>query len=151
MSKRSYTACYIHLIWGTKDKFPLLVSEEVQRKVTHYFQKYLNDLSIKILALYTNPEHVHFLIELPVDRTIKDIVKLLKGSSSHWINQNDIIKMKFSWAVGYAAFTVSKSNVYKVKKYIQNQKEHHKKRTFTEEYQSFIDNYTTETDKSVFL
>ena len=94
--------------------------------------------------MYTNPDHVHLLIELPVDRTIQDIIKLLKGSSSHWINQNDIIRHKFSWAIGYAALTVSKTNVEKVKKYIQRQKEHHKKVSFNEEYMKFL-----QTDKSV--
>jgi REP element-mobilizing transposase RayT len=149
MSIRSHTSCYIHLIWGTKDRAPLLNTNEVQNKINHFFQNYLKELKIKVLALYTNPDHAHFLIELPIDRTIQDIVKHLKGSSSHWINLNDIIKLKFSWAVGYAAFTVSKSNVEKVKKYIQNQKEHHKKLTFSEEYEKFIKSYNTETDKSV--
>lgn len=141
MSKRSHTACYIHLIWGVKDRAPLLNSDEVQNKVNHYFQEYLKELEIKIMAMHTNPDHVHFLIELPLDRTIQDVVKLLKGSSSHWINHNDIIRHKFSWAAGYAAFTVSKSNVDKVKKYIQNQKEHHAKLTFAEEYEKYkLDN-----------
>jgi len=144
MSKRSYTSCYIHLIWGTKNRSPLLGSGEVQSKINHYFQKYFEKLKIKVLALYTNPEHVHFLIELPVDRTIQDIVKLLKGSSSHWINHNDIIRHKFSWGIGYAVFTVSGKNVEKVKKYIQRQKEHHQKVTFNDEYMRFL-----QTDKSV--
>ncbi|MGD9487191.1 MAG: IS200/IS605 family transposase [Calditrichaceae bacterium] len=140
MSKRTHTACYIHLIWGVKDRAPLLSSNEVQKKVNHYFQNYLNELEINLIGLHTNSDHVHLLIELPLNRTIQDIVKLLKGSSSHWINQNDIIKMKFAWAVGYAAFTVSKSNVSKVKRYILNQKEHHREATFTQEYEKFIAN-----------
>jgi len=144
MSKRSYSSCYIHLIWGTKERSPLLGSREVQIKINHYFQKYLAELKIRVLALYTNPDHVHLLIDLPVDRTIRDIVKLLKGSSSHWINQNDIIRHKFSWSTGYAAFTVSKTNVEKIKLYIQHQKEHHQKATFREEYIRFL-----QTDKSV--
>ena len=110
MSKRSHTACYVHLIWGTRDRKPFLSTEETQKKVNQFFYTYLNELNIRVLALHAQPDHTHFLIELPVERTIKDIVKLLKGSSSHWINQNDITRSKFSWAVGYTAFTVSKSN-----------------------------------------
>ena len=144
MSKRSYSSCYIHLIWGTKDRSPLLGSREVQIRINHYFQKYLSELRIKVLALYANPDHVHILIELPVDRTIQDITKLLKGSSSHWINQNDIIRQKFAWAIGYAAFTVSKIKVEKVKQYIQHQEEHHRKVSFREEYIKFL-----QTDESV--
>ena len=140
MSKRSYTSCYIHLIWGTKNRSPLLDPREVQIRINQYFQKYLAELRIKLLALYTNPDHVHFLIELPVDRTIQDIVKLLKGSSSHWINHNDIIRHKFSWGIGYGALTVSKTNVEKVKKYIQRQKEYHQKVTFNDEYNKVFAN-----------
>lgn len=141
MSKRSHSACYIHLIWGVKDRTPLLSSDEVRKKINHYFHNYLRELEIRVLALYTNPDHVHILIELPLNRTIQDIVKLIKGSSSHWIYQNDIISKKFSWAVGYAVFTVSKSHIYKVVKYISKQKEHHKKLTFIDEYSKFIDLY----------
>jgi putative transposase len=141
MSKRSHTSCFIHLIWGVKDRMPLLNTDEVRIKVNKYFQDYLKGMEIKVLAVYSNADHVHLLIELPLNKTIQDIVKLLKGSSSHWINQNDIITKKFAWAVGYAVFTISKSNVDKVIKYIKNQKEHHRKLTFTEEYKKFINSY----------
>jgi REP element-mobilizing transposase RayT len=120
---------------------PLLNTDEVRIKVNKYFQDYLKGMEIKVLAVYSNADHVHLLIELPLNKTIQDIVKLLKGSSSHWINQNDIITKKFAWAVGYAVFTISKSNVDKVIKYIKNQKEHHRKLTFTEEYKKFINSY----------
>ena len=75
---------------------------------------------------------------MPTNRTIQDIVKFVKGSSSHWINQNNIIKEKFSWAKGYSAFSVSKSGVYRVRKYIKNQEEHHRKKSFAEEYSKFL-------------
>ncbi len=78
------------------------------------------------------------------------MVKLTKGSSSHWINQNNIIAPKFAWAVGYAAFTVSKSNVQRVYNYVLNQEEHHKRVTFQQEYEEFMKNYINiKTDKSV--
>ncbi|HGY55126.1 MAG TPA: IS200/IS605 family transposase [Caldithrix abyssi] len=138
MSKRTYTACYAHLVWGTKDRVPLLKSPESRAATTRYIREYAEEKAIPVKALYVNPDHVHLLIELPTNQTIEEIVKLVKGSSSHWINQNDIIKPKFAWAVGYAAFTVSKLNVGKVKHYIEKQEEHHRKSTFTEEYQKFI-------------
>ena len=141
MSKRSYTACYVHLIWGVKERLPLLKTKEVRRKVNKYIHEYAVTKKISIKVLHTNPDHIHLLIELSTDQTIEDIVKLIKGSSSHWINQNDIIEPKFSWAVGYAAFTVSRMNVSKVFKYILNQEEHHRKITFKEEYDKFISLY----------
>ena len=150
MSKRSYTACYIHLIWGVKERLPLLRTKEVRIKVNKYIHQYAVTKNIPIKVLFTNSDHIHLLIELPTNKTIEGIVKLIKGSSSHWINQNDIIEPKFSWAVGYAAFTVSKMNIGKVFKYILNQEEHHKKLTFKQEYDRFIKSYcNAETDKSV--
>ena len=118
---------------------PLLNADHVRRSVNKYFQNYLIELKIKCIALNSNSDHIHFLIELPTDRTIEDIVKLLKGSSSHWINQSNLIISKLAWAVGYAVFTVSKSNIGKLMLYIINQKEHHKKLSFQEEYNRFLE------------
>ncbi len=141
MSKRTHTACYVHLIRGAKKHIPLLDSETSRIKVNNFIRDYAGEKSIPIKALYINPEHVHLLIVLPTNQTIENIVKLIKGSSSHWINHNDIVRSKFSWAVGYAAFTVSKSNLGKVKRYIKNQKEHHRKITFSDEYEKFMQEY----------
>ncbi len=149
MSKRSYTACYIHLVWNGKDRVPLLKSKEARRAMSGFINQYAQSKDIHILNSYINPEHVHLLIELPTNQTLEDIVKLIKGSSSHWVNQNDIIEPKFAWGVGYAAFTVSKSNLNKVYKYIANQESHHKKVTFIEEYEAFIKKHGLKTDESV--
>lgn len=138
MSKRSYTACFLHIIWGTHKRLPLLNTNENRGKLTEFIKEYLREKNILLKELFINPDHVHMLIELPTNMTIQDIVKLIKGSSSHWINQNNITKAKFSWATGYGAFTVSQSNIENVKRYIQNQKEHHRKTTFGEEYKKFI-------------
>jgi len=72
------------------------------------------------------------------DVTISHVFKDLKGESSHWVNQNDFLKVKFAWQVGYGAFSVSESKVKMVEKYIRNQREHHWKISFQEEYDRFI-------------
>lgn len=86
---------------------------------------------------YVNADHVHALVDLPTSMSIEDVVQLLKGSSSHWINSNDIIKGKFAWSRGYAAFSVSESNLDAVEGYIANQEQHHRDRTFTDEFKEF--------------
>ena len=149
MSKRSYTACYIYLIWGVKDRQLLLKSEEARIALRKFINQYVKLKKINLKIMFINPEHIHLLIELATNQTTEDIVKLIKGSSSHWINQNDIIKLKFAQAVGHAAFTISKSNVERVYKYIANQEKHHKKVTFNEEYEAFIKKPGLKTDKSV--
>lgn len=87
---------------------------------------------------YVNAEHVHALIDLPTKYSIEETIKLFKGASSHWINQNRIVPARFSWGRGYGAFSVSHSNVNEVAKYIANQEEHHLRKTFAEEYEKFV-------------
>ena len=90
---------------------------------------------------HVNADHVHALIDLPTNFTIEDIVQLFKGSSSHWINSNDVVSGKFAWGRGYGAFSVSESNVDAVAKYIAEQEQHHHVRTFTEELKEFIERH----------
>ena len=93
---------------------------------------------------YFNADHTHALIDLPTNLSIEQVIQLLKGSSSHWINQNRPVKGRFAWGRGYGAFSVSHSDVERVCKYIANQAEHHRKRTFEDEYQLFVKRYGLE-------
>ena len=93
---------------------------------------------------YFNPEHVHALIDLPTNKSIEEVVQLLKGSSSHWINENRLLRGRFSWGRGYGAFSVSHSDVDQVAAYIANQQEHHRKKTFEQEFELFVKRYGLE-------
>jgi hypothetical protein len=84
------------------------------------------------------PDHVHCLFLLNREKSIAGVIKQIKGSVSHFINQNDLTTGKFAWQTGYAAFSVSDSQVSKVYRYILNQKQHHNKRSFGQEYDAFI-------------
>ena len=90
---------------------------------------------------YVNADHAHVLIELPTNISIEEVVQLFKGSSSHWINSNEIIEGKFAWGRGYGAFSVSESSVDAVAKYIAGQAEHHRVRTFGDELKEFIERH----------
>jgi REP-associated tyrosine transposase len=81
------------------------------------------------------------MLDLPTNLSIEDAVQLFKGSSSHWINSNEVIKGKFAWARGYAAFSVSESNVDAIANYIASQEEHHRVRTFSDELKAFIERH----------
>ena len=98
--------------------------------------QYANEKSIYMKINYVNSDHVHVLIDLPTSKTIEDILHLLKGSSSNWINKQ--VNFKFSWSKGYAVFSVSESNLDRVVKYIANQDEHHRKKSYLEEYEMFL-------------
>ena len=93
---------------------------------------------------FFNADHTHALIDLPTDKSIEQVIQLLKGSSSHWINEQKLVRGKFAWGRGYGAFSVSHSDVGRVARYIANQEEHHRKRTFAEEYELFVRRYGLE-------
>jgi putative transposase len=82
---------------------------------------------------YINADHVHALVDLPTNMSIEELIQLLKGSSSHWVNANSNLPGKFAWGRGYGAFSVSESNVAPAAAYIAGQEEHHRVRTFADE------------------
>ena len=138
MSIHSYTRIWLHLIWGTLNHEKFLKATETRKKVSAYLYAYAKEKEIFMLKNYVNSEHVHCLIDLPTRYSIEELMQLLKGSSSAWINKNNLLPGKFAWGRGYAAFSVSHSNKDKVYHYIANQAEHHRTKTFKEEYEAFI-------------
>lgn len=89
-------------------------------------------------SLNCTDDHIHLLVSLNAEDTISKVVMLLKGESSHWVNQNKLIPNKFEWQDEYIAISVSESIVENVRKYISSQEEHHKKKSFTDEYEEFM-------------
>ena len=86
-------------------------------------------------------DHCHCLISLGSDQTVSKIAQLIKGESSFWINKNNLCKEKFEWQNDYFAVAVSESIIDKVRKYIRNQEEHHRYKSYEEEYQEFMKKY----------
>src|SRR5215510_5303598 len=110
MSIHSYSRCRLHLTWATLGRERLL-SKPTAAKLSRFLYEYAQSKDIYMRINYVNADHVHTLIDLPTKYSIEEAVKLLKGASSHWINQNRIIAGKFAWGRGYGAFSVSQSNV----------------------------------------
>lgn len=137
MSVHAYHRCWVHLVWSTCKRRKIL-PVETRKRVSRFLYQYAESRDILMKINYVNADHVHALIDLSPDKSIQDIVKLLKGSSSHWINKNRIIEEKFSWGRGYGAFSVSQSNTSIVVHYIENQKIHHLKKNFSDEFESFL-------------
>jgi REP element-mobilizing transposase RayT len=109
-----------------------------------FLTNYALEKGIYMKINYVNPEHVHTLIDLPTNRSIEDVVKLFKGSSSHWINENRLLRGIFAWGRGYGAFSVSHSDVDRVATYIANQEKHHRKQSFRAEFELFVQKYGLE-------
>jgi len=136
----SYVQNYIHLIWVVKDRFPIL-NNNLKIKLFKHLENSIFKMKVVKIELNIQPEHVHLLASIPSDLSISEFIKNIKGESSHWINQNDFLKVKFSWQRGYGAFSVSASQLDSVKKYIQDQDDHHTKTLFTEEYKAWVKKY----------
>lgn len=128
---------WVHLIFVTKYREPL-ITPAAEPFIHESLRRQLLGMNCPVEAINGMHEHIHILFLLHPQKALSDVVKQVKGGSSHAINQSNLLPYKFTWATGYAAFSVSESGVPIVKKYIQNQKEHHKKRNFDKEYQAFL-------------
>ncbi len=136
----SYVKIFINSVWSTKNRFPFLKDGVKQKIISHIRANSINK-NIFIDTINGYHEHVHCLFELNADMSVSKAINLIKGESSHWMNNNSIIKNKFEWADDYYATSVSESDLDRVRKYINNQEDHHRKITFKEEYDNFIKEY----------
>ena len=109
--------------------------------LSRYLSKYAEQKSVYKKINYVNAEHVHALVDLPTNLSVEELLQLLKGSSSRWVNANDVLSGKFAWDRGYGAFSVSESNVARVAAYIAGQEEHHRVRTFADELREFVERH----------
>lgn len=134
----SLTKVWIHSIFRTKNSSSLITKDIEDKLYGYLFDLLASELNCVVRIINGTSNHIHILFLLNPNFALKDIMHRIKGSSSHWINQNDFSENKFAWQIGYGAFSVSESKLKDVELYIANQKEHHKKVTFSEEYEAFI-------------
>ena len=140
MSLHSYSRVWLHLVWATIERRPLL-TKPTAVKLSAYLHDYSKEKQIYMKLNFVNPDYVHALIDLPTNLCIEDMMQLFKGSSSHWVNEQNLVVGKFGWGRGYGVFSVSESGVAEVCAYIANQEEHHRKRDFAEELKLFVERY----------
>ena len=133
----SYNKVWIHAIWATKNRKGLITSK-IEAILYPFLRTQFKELNCPLKILNGMPDHIHCLFLLDNNKSIAEVLKQVKGSSSHHMNQNDFAPEKFAWQTGYGAFSVSESGIQKVYDYIKSQKEHHRLKTFEEEYISFL-------------
>ena len=136
----SFNKIWIHAIWATKERVPL-INEKSERLIHDYMRKQFIDMGCPVRIINGMPDHVHCLFLLNSQKSIAETIKQIKGSTSHYINEQELIAEKFAWQTGYAAYSVSESQLEKVFQYIKNQKEHHAKKSFQNEYDEFLKLY----------
>ena len=140
----SYNKIWIHAIWATKERMPIIHSN-IEYKIHQFISEQLRAQGCLVRIINGMPDHIHCLFLLSPQKSIAEVIKQIKGSSSHYINQNDLTSKKFAWQTGYAAYSVSESVVEKVFQYIKTQKEHHQKKSFLQECEAFLKLYAVET------
>ncbi len=134
---------WIHLVWSTKNRQPVL-TEDIRQILFTHIKENAKEKNIHVDFLNGYIDHVHMLISLNADQTIAKIVQLLKGESSYWVNKNKLCPGKFEWQGDYFAASVSESGVNRVREYIKDQESHHTTKTFSEEYTALLDEYRFE-------
>jgi len=133
----SFGKIWIHSIWSTKERAPLIEPSK-ENIIYDLMRNEFLDQGCLVQIINGMPDHVHSLFLLNLKKSVSDIIKQVKGSSSHEINGQNVLRHKFSWQTGFAAYSVSESSLEKVFQYIKNQKQHHRKITFEKEYENFI-------------
>jgi putative transposase len=139
----TYTQLYIHVVFAVKGRANL-ISKNWEEALYKYITGIITNKNQKLMVINGMPDHLHILIGIKPDCNLSDLVRDIKANSSKWINENKFVIGKFEWQNGFGAFSVSSSQVQTVVNYIINQKEHHQKKTFREEYIEFLNAYQIE-------
>jgi len=134
---QSLASLPIHLIFSTKNRTPVL-NDAIRDSLHAYLSGVLQNLNCPPVLINSMDDHVHILFELARTVTVSQAVENVKKSSSKWLKTQGAEYATFAWQAGYAAFAVSKSNIPVVRDYIANQKEHHVKKSFQDEYRIFL-------------
>ena len=132
---------YIHFVWCTKNREPLIHSKEIRFLLWEHILENARKKNIFIDFINGYNNHCHCLVSLGSDQTIEKLMQLIKGESSFWINKQNLINQKFEWQDEYYAVSVSESMVDKVRNYIKNQENHHRKKSFDDEVEEFMKKY----------
>ena len=146
---QSLSNIYIHLIFSTKDRKPFL-TDDVRPDLHSYFAQVGKTLECPILLVNSVEDHVHILHRLARTVCPAKAVEEFKKSTSKWLKTQSRDLAQFSWQSGYGAFSVSESSVESVTTYIQNQREHHRTKTFKEEFREFLERNKIPYDEKYF-
>lgn len=142
----TYTQIHVQFVFTVQNR-QSLIRKEWQDELYKYITGIVQANKHKMLQINGMPDHVHLLIGMRPSQSLSDLMRVVKGDSSEWINKRGFTKSRFSWQEGYGAFSYTKSQVPNVIRYIQNQEAHHIKKTFTEEYIDFLNAFEVDYDE----
>jgi REP element-mobilizing transposase RayT len=144
----TYTQLYVHAVFAVKDRHTIAIPEINRIRIEKYICGIAKNVQCSPIAIYCNPDHLHFFFGIHPSVAISDVMRDIKLFSSRFINENSLAQGgHFEWQTGFGAFTYGHSQINNVRKYIQNQAEHHKKTMFREEYLAFLKAFEVEYDE----
>ena len=138
--KVEYNNLYTHFVFTTLNRMPTILEKNRQR-IEKYITGIVSNNACHLYAIYANPEHVHFLVSRSPSIDEECLATIIADSSERFINNNKLCVGLFQWQQSCSAFSVSKREISKVCNYIENQKEHHSKQSYLDEYETFLKFY----------
>ena len=129
----SFTQLYVQMVFAVKNRQSLILPEN-RVKIEKYICGIASNIKCNPISIYCNPDHIHLLVSIKPTRCVADAIRDIKSFSSRYINENRLTKSHFEWQTGYGAFSYGQSQIHRVKAYIGNQFNHHKKLSFKDEY-----------------
>jgi putative transposase len=139
----TFSQIYIQIVFAVKGR-ESLITQTWEEELYKYISGIVKNKEQKMLAINGMPDHIHILLGMKPSCCLSDLIREIKKSSNDFINQKRLSKHKFQWQEGYGAFSYSHSSLNNVIEYIQSQKEHHKKKTFRDEYIDFLTKFEIE-------
>lgn len=136
----TYTQLYVHFVFAPKYRRALL-DPAWDSRLRLYITGLVQNNKHKMIAINNMPDHLHMFVGLNPAQSISNLMQLVKGDSSEWLNKENLTDMKFQWQTGYGAFSHSHSNIRKVALYIEHQQAHHKKISFLNEYVQMLKHF----------
>ncbi len=141
----SYVSALFHCVFSTKDRRKT-IDIELQERLWPYLGGIARENNLKALAIGGVEDHVHMLLSMPSTISVAKAMQSIKGGSSKWVHDEFPERLAFAWQEGYGAFSIGISQIDDTKRYIANQHEHHKTKTFQEEYLAFLEIHGIEYD-----
>ncbi|MBW3540924.1 MAG: IS200/IS605 family transposase [Planctomycetes bacterium] len=133
----AYTKLTYHIVFSTKYR-TCSIREDFRERLYEYMGGTLRGINGHLIQIGGVEDHVHLLAGLSPAMAVSDAIRNIKANASKWVNELGVLEQRFEWQKGYGAFTVSYSQIESVRRYIQNQREHHRSRSFEEEYIEFL-------------
>lgn len=142
----TYTQIHLHLIFAVQNR-RTLIQNSWKDRLYEYITGIIQQHKHKMIIITGMPDHLHIVIGMRPTQSLSDLMQDIKGNSSTWINSNRLVSGKFQWQESYAAFSYGKSQLPKLIEYVKNQEDHHKKKTFFEEYKKFLNAFEVDYDE----